>query len=253
MAKVTTAEKWKSVDLGTKNANDFRLEVSNLGRIRTFNKINDGRILNGSSIKGYPVIKLKLFSKRDKATQLKLDDLQAQVAKIGRKIAKMEAAKEPKRAIAEQRAKQLAVKEKVTLFSEADIKARTIHYHSLIHRIVAQYFLPKPKAAQTIVAHLDHNKENNAATNLKWMAREENTAHQQTSPNVKRERKNRKGHLNGVGTNSKLTLVKVAKLKKMLASDKYTVSSLAQQFEISDMQVIRIRRGVNWGDVPAAK
>ena len=63
-------------------------------------------------------------------------------------------------------------------------KKRTINYHSLIHRLVANYFLPKPSPNKTIVAHVDFNKLNNSVNNLIWMTPEVNYAHQVNSPYV---------------------------------------------------------------------
>ncbi len=41
----------------------------------------------------------------------------------------------------------------------------------LIHRIVAKYFLPKPKYNKMIVVHKDKNSFNNNASNLKYIQR----------------------------------------------------------------------------------
>ena len=53
--------------------------------------------------------------------------------------------------------------------------------------------------------------------------------------------------------NNKLTVTKVMLLKKMLNQGRKTVTQLAKQFKLSDMQIIRIRRGENWSSVPAAE
>lgn len=43
----------------------------------------------------------------------------------------------------------------------------------LVHRLVAQAFIPNPNNLAT-VNHIDHNKENNSVSNLEWMSLEDN-------------------------------------------------------------------------------
>ena len=38
----------------------------------------------------------------------------------------------------------------------------------LFHRLVAEYFVKKPSPMHSMVIHLNHQKQDNAATNLKW-------------------------------------------------------------------------------------
>jgi len=46
------------------------------------------------------------------------------------------------------------------------------HY---IHRLVATAFLPAPTAEGCVVDHVDRNKLNNHASNLRWVSRSENS------------------------------------------------------------------------------
>ena len=128
-------------------------------------------------------------------------------------------------------------------------KDRMINYHSLIHKLVAEYFCRKPSLSHTVVAHLDFNKLNNRSSNLKWMTREENFTHQQKSPAVKEVQNRRKSNPNTKV--AKLTITKVMLLKKMLAQGK-PLRTLVKQFKITDTQILRIKRGENWAEVPAA-
>jgi hypothetical protein len=174
MAKEIAKEQWKKVKFDFTYANKFTLEVSNLGRVRTFNTISNGNILNGSMIKGYKIIRLKMFTQRDAKVQAKFDADQQKVFKLARQLKAKIANKEPKASIKE-----------ATIFLEkfkADLKSRTINYHSLIHRLVANAFLKAPKKTEIFVGHLDHKKLNNNADNLKWMTAEENYAHQLKNP-----------------------------------------------------------------------
>jgi len=243
-------ETWKEIQFPENITNENRLEISSFGRVRSFNRLSDGNILNGSLINGYRIIRLKLFTPRDEAIQKRLDFLQNQMMKLSMKITAMKKAGEKKAVIkeAEDLLKPLQVKLKKKF--AADTKQRTIHKHFLIHRLVADYFLPKPKGSETIVGHLDYNKLNNRADNLKWMTAEENVIHQASSPYVIAEKRERR--FRTTGGNTKLTVTRVMLLKKLLNEGKL-VTKLAKQFKISDMQVIRIKRGENWGDVEAAK
>ncbi len=69
MAKDFTGEKWKAVSFDFDYTNDFRLEVSNFGRLRTFNKISKGNILKGSMINGYRIVRLRFYTPREEKVQ----------------------------------------------------------------------------------------------------------------------------------------------------------------------------------------
>jgi ribosome-interacting GTPase 1 len=109
------------------------------------------------------------------------------------------------------------------------------------------HHVPKPKANQTVVAHIDFNKNNNAASNLKWMSVDENRIHQQKSPHVIKEQKNRRGVRNAATT--KLTEKQVIKIKALLKEGKLSNRAIAAKFNVSDMQIGRIVRGENWASV----
>ena len=50
--------------------------------------------------------------------------------------------------------------------------------HLLVHRLVAEAFIPNPNNLET-VNHKDEVKTNNVASNLEWMSREDNVAYSQ--------------------------------------------------------------------------
>ena len=241
-------EQWKSVDFSFEHVNGNRIEVSNYGRIRTFNKRSDGNILKTSTINGYKIIRLKLFKRRDQETDRRLKLAQHQVLQLTRDIKRMKSASESEDEI--NKAEKLLITSKKKLsrqFAQA-AKARTIYYHSLIHRLVATYFLLPPSDGQTVVAHIDHDKLNNSAGNLKWMTQEENYKHQHNSPHVIKERQRRKDiH----PETTKLTVTKVMLLKKMLNQGK-PMKQLVKQFKITNTQIVRIKRGENWSYIEAA-
>ena len=119
-----------------------------------------------------------------------------------------------------------------------------VYEAKLLHRLVAEYFLPKPRRKETVVIHANYKKADNRSSNLQWATPEESSRHQQGSPAVKRIKKLRKE--NPQRYNAKLTEAKVKQIKKMLRQ-KRTLKEIAAVFEISDMQVHRIKTGENWG------
>jgi hypothetical protein len=251
MTKDYPGERWKNIRFDFEFTNDCRIEVSNFGRIRTFNKISNGNIIKGSMINGYRIIRLKFYRPRDEKAQNKLENLQQQVLKLARKLRWQVNNGENKQVISETSAQLETLKKNLSKKFKKDLKERTINYHSLVHRLVAGHFLPRPKAEQTIVAHVDHDKLNNRATNLKWMTREQNYEHQKSSPHVISEKQKRQARQQANPKRAKLTVTKVMLLKKLLNEGK-PMKQLVKLFKVTDTQIIRIKRGENWSNIPAS-
>jgi hypothetical protein len=245
-------EKWKRIKFDFEFTNQGTIEVSNLGRLRTFNKVAQGNIINGSITNGYKVIRLKLYSPRAEALQKKFDAAVKKSNTLFKNLRKLELAGAKKKELKEAADLLAAHKKDLSKKFQQDLKDRTINHHFLNHRIVAKYFLPAPKKNQTIVAHLDFNKLNNAASNLQWMTPEENYAHQSKSPYVIKEKKERKKKNSTNPINAKLTTEKVAKIKKQLLAN-ISVSKLAKDFAVTETQIYRIKKGENWAEVKASK
>ncbi|MEO7045770.1 MAG: NUMOD4 domain-containing protein [Ferruginibacter sp.] len=252
MTKDYPGEQWKTVKFNFEFTNKFRLEVSNFGRLRTFNKIYDGNLLKGSMINGYRIIRLKLFTPRDEKTQAKFDYLQQQILKLSRKLRSQIENGENRKIIADTTLTLTTLKKDISKKFTEDLRKRTINYHSLFHRLVADYFLKAATSKQTIVAHLDYNKLNNRVSNLKRMTPEENYEHQKGSPYVIKEKKERRLRHNENTRTIKLTVTKVMLLKKLLNEGK-PMKQLVKQFKVTDIHILRIKRGENWGDILAAK
>lgn len=142
MTKDFPGEQWKTVRFDFEFTNDFRLEVSNFGRLRTFNKVSDGNLIKGSMINGYRIVRLKLYEPRDQKVQAKFDNLKQQVFKLAGKLKSQRISGESKEVINEISALLNIFKKKVSKKFQQDLKERTINYQSLIHRLVADYFLP---------------------------------------------------------------------------------------------------------------
>jgi HNH endonuclease/NUMOD4 motif len=251
MATNYKGEIWKPIKIELGQTKGNRLEVSNFGRIRSFNLLSDGNILNGSMVNGYKIIRLKFFLDREESLQRKLDYQQKQIAKFSKKITEMKLNKASKTAIKEATSLLENLKSNLKAKYAQDTKERTINYHSLVHRLVATYFLKKPTSKETVVGHINYDKLNNKASNLKWMTIAENQIHQQSSPYVIAENATRR-ESNRTTRTTKLSVTKVMLLKKLLLEGK-AINKLAKQFKVSDTQIIRIKRNENWGDVPAAK
>lgn len=245
-------EKWKVVEFDFEFTNKGRIEVSNFGRLRTFNKVSDGNIVNGSMINGYRIIRLKLYMPRDEEIQNRLDYLQQQVFKLAQKLKSLKDNKESKKTIDDTAVLLDKLKTNLSKKFQDDLKARTINYHSLVHRLVAEYFLEKPTPGQTIVAHIDHDKLNNRANNLQWMTPEENYEHQKHSPHVIKEKQERQHRRKENSRATKLSVTKVMLMKKMINQGK-PMKQLVKQFKVTDTQILRIKRGENWADIEAAR
>ena len=245
-------EKWKTVEFNFEITNTGTIEISNFGRLRTFNKVSNGNIISGSMINGYRIIRLKLYSPREEHLQKKIDQWQQEVNDLNKILKSLKAEEANETIVAHTTDKLTLLKKKLSKKFQADLKARTNNYHSLVHRLVANYFLRKPNEDQTIVAHINHNKLDNDANNLQWMTPDENYAHQKQSPLVINETINRRLQRKEDSKTAKLSVTKVMLMKKLINEGK-SIKQLVKFFKVTDTQIIRIKKGENWGEVEAAK
>jgi hypothetical protein len=120
-------------------------------------------------------------------------------------------------------------------------------YQSLyLHREVAKLFSKRPSRNHKYVIHLDHDKKNNKATNLQWATKEEMETHQQSSPAKIAYKEKQRNRVTGL----KLNITKVKSIKRLLAKPgRKTMKQIAEQFDISEMQLYRIKSGENWSHV----
>jgi hypothetical protein len=97
------------------------------------------------------------------------------------------------------------------------------------------------------VIHLNHNKLDNSAKNLKWATPEEMIDHQQKSPAKVAYKKVQATRTVGL----KLTLSEVKNIKKTLTSKnrQLTIKKLADKYGVSEMTMYRIKSGENWARV----
>jgi hypothetical protein len=168
-------EIWKEISF-----TDFKYEVSNYGRVKSYCQDSlNGKILKPSLIGGFKVVSLKF-------------------------------------------------------------KNKTKHF--LIHKLVAEEFVFKESADQTVVIHLDWNKSNNYYTNLMWTSKSDSYIRMHKRLQDERKKKGK------VVTYSKLKPDEVALVKSML-DRKVKQKLIAKMFCISEMQVTRIKRGENWKEI----
>lgn len=113
---------------------------------------------------------------------------------------------------------------------------RTTRY---IHKLVADIFVERDNPQQKHVIHLDYDKNNNHADNLRWVTRSTMFAHQKLNPNYKKNRM----------YNAKLTENQVIKIKKRLKQGDMKLYQLAKEFGITHTQLNRIRSGENWSHI----
>jgi|JI10StandDraft_1071094.scaffolds.fasta_scaffold06602_3 hypothetical protein len=239
-------EIWKEVKMDYGNVIKPLLEVSNYGRVRTSNRLYTRKIIKGSMVNGYGIIRLKLYKEKDPETEAAFNKRRDEINAVFEQINKWkeENSKSPEEL--EELTKQAEkTKSKYLKDRRKEEISRTIYFQPLIHSLIAKYFCTKPSEAHTVIGHLDYNKLNNESRNLKWMTPEENYAHQRLSPYVISKKEEANGR-------SKLTVMKVMLLKKLLEEGK-PIKMLAKSFKVTDTQIKRIMRGENWKDVEAAK
>lgn len=113
---------------------------------------------------------------------------------------------------------------------------------SYVHRLVAELFLERGEDEKYVI-HLDFDKENNKASNLKWVNKANMFLHHKKNP--------KKIARIGQVTYSKLTEGRVRLIKKKIfdPNRKTRMRMIAKQFGISEMQLYRIKSGENWSHV----
>lgn len=164
-------EHWKPIKFDFELSGHCRLAVSSWGRVRSLNKVSYRRILKGALSKGYKIIRLKLYQPKDPETQYIFDELKKEISDLKRTKAKKHYAESIDQRI-ERKKKELDEKR------AENLKKRTINHVLMIHVLVAKYFLPEPKTEETELIHVDFDKLNNRATNLKWMTPQQSQKHQ---------------------------------------------------------------------------
>lgn len=244
-------EIWKEYPLNIAYAGNYRIEISNYGRVRSFNKISpEGRFLKGSLQGGYPIVRLKFFKPRTKTMLAKIEEYNTEIKLISEEIKTVRKEEEnTERAfvlIEKLKAEKILITEKRSQYIKKTDKKRSVFFHFLIHRAVAELFLEKPKDADFVI-HKDYKKDNNHVSNLQWMTKEDTYSRYSEMPHFTNKSLTSGSNARKRGT-SKLQVNDILFIKEKLAQGK-TLRSLATRFHVSDMQIHRIKTGENWSDV----
>jgi hypothetical protein len=125
---------------------------------------------------------------------------------------------------------------------------KVINRNILLHRVVAEQFLPKENEEKIFVIHLDFDKNNNRVENLRWATKEQMEVHNKKNPAVIQSISNMVEDIHQ-GKRYKLNPSKVLFIRNKLddPNRKTRMKMLAKQFEVSEMQLYRIKRRENWG------
>jgi hypothetical protein len=131
-------------------------------------------------------------------------------------------------------------------YRAVSIKSQNKTKTLFIHRLVAEYFGEKRPTRSNFVIHIDYDKKNNCAENLKVASKKDYLIYQDNNPSKLSIRE--RNRLTAGKRGMVLTKKKVIKLKKHLfkKKKKYTNKELAEKFEISEMTLYRIKRGELW-------
>jgi hypothetical protein len=116
-----------------------------------------------------------------------------------------------------------------------------------VHREIARIFSRKSSPRHKYVIHLNHDKSDNSAKNLRWVTLEEMIAHQQKSPAKLAYKKVQANRTSGL----KLYANQVRSIKKLLANKnrQTTIKKIAEKYGVSEMTLYRIKSGENWSKV----
>jgi hypothetical protein len=115
-----------------------------------------------------------------------------------------------------------------------------------VHREIARIFSKKSSPKHKYVIHLNYNKGDNSAKNLKWVTLEEMIKHQQKSPAKVAYKKVQASRVSGL----KLSAGQVKNIKRTLSGKKRpTIKKIAEKFGVSEMTLYRIKSGENWSRV----
>jgi hypothetical protein len=128
-------------------------------------------------------------------------------------------------------------------FHTVSLKINGITKTHLVHKIVAEVFNIKPSEDCTVVTHIDWNIRNNNAKNLEWIPRKK---HYERLVEHNKEVNKARGYK--IITNSKLKADDVKRIKAMIEKG-ITQNLIAKMFCVSEMQITRIKRGENWGEI----
>ena len=245
-------EKWKEYPINKEFEGFYRIEISDHGNIRTFSKINpQGKLVKGSLQGGFRILRAKLRKKWSETDLRKIDQLNTEINTLNTEIANLKSNKEFEEKVTGLRQSRDRLIQKRKKLNTKLTNKNTINFALLFHKGVAELFLEKPKSAdQKFVIHKDFDKLNNNADNLEWASQSDLDARMQNHPKVILKKfKEQFREANRPNTRaSKLSEMEVLRIKARLKKGD-SLRHLAKHYNVSDMQIHRIKTGENWGHV----
>ncbi len=244
-------EIWKEYPFGFEFEGFYKIEVSNLGNIKTYNKMfPDGNMPEGSVQSGYRILRSKLRKKWSEKDTEKVSTLNAEIEKLNAEIKTISHKKALEEEVKNLRENRDALIQKRKKLNSRLTNKYTINLALLFHKAVAELFLDKPENKEyQYVIHKDFDKTNNAVENLAWAKKEDLDARFKKHPKmILREFNKQFMEQEPQVKTSKLNEMEVLRIKKRLKRGD-SLSKLAKQFGVSDMQIHRIKTGENWGHV----
>ena len=125
----------------------------------------------------------------------------------------------------------------------------TGRYSRLIHRLVAQSFIPNPEN-KPCVNHLNGIKTDNRAANLEWVTYKENIEHAVKTGLIDYSKRKNPRHKiypkDGDHKLTKSTKEEVIEMRKMYDTGDYVLRELSEKFEISISVVWKIVNRKTW-------
>ena len=243
-------EIWKEYPLNYDYEGEYRVEVSNKGQVKAYNSANpDGKIVKGSLQGGFPIVRIKLFKKRSEIDAQKVENLNKRILALNAEIKKLRNQSTSEKRKMLQAERDELVQKRMKHNQRID-KKRCINVAILKHKAVAELFMKAPDDEdKKFIIHKDFDKENNAVENLEWATQEElNSRYMKHPKNVlfafKKQFMETKPNTGASKLSEKDVLMIKLRLKK---GD--SLKKLAARFNVSDMQIHRIKSGENWSHV----
>ena len=125
-------------------------------------------------------------------------------------------------------------------YCRVHISHNGVEYKFLVHRLVAEAFIPNPKRLPE-VNHKDGNKQNNSVDNLEWCTRSQNTSHA-----FKTGLRNYNGCKN---PHSKLTQSDVETIRRIYVRGKHCENNsygLAKRYNVSPKTIQNVVNGKHY-------
>lgn len=244
-------ETWKEYPITVPHEGFYKIEFSDLGNVKTYSHMYpNGKPVEGSIQGGYRILRSKLRKKWSERDLQRIADINDEMSAIRDEIKSLKRESAPEEQVAELQKKCDQLMQKRKKLNQKLTNKNTLNLALLFHKAVAELFLEEtPTPDQKFVIHKDFDKLNNKASNLQWASQEDLDTRLKKHPKmILREFKKQFIEQKTVVQHSKLTEMEVLRIKMRLKKGD-TLRQLARKFNVSDMQIHRIKTGENWSHV----